>query len=451
MIPKIIHYVWLGGCEKPKSVKQCIASWKKHCPDYVFMEWNEKNSPLTANEFVRKAYEDKMWAFVSDYIRMFAMDKYGGVYLDTDVNMLESLDSLLGNRFFTGFESEGLPFSGAVFGAEKKHELLRKMLRYYDSTTFVSNHAEKFINTRLVSQLLIDNYGCSKHAFLFLVRKIDSATLEVLKTLDDPQHDFYIHVDAKSGPIDLTTITRNLQYSRAVLIPRVSVGWAAYSMVSAEMELLRYATSAKTQYSYYHLLSESDFPLVSNQHLQAFFAKQDLEFVEIERNNDANTRNRLKYYYPLQEWLGKRHGFLWILQKGLLMVEHLIRINRLKHEQEIPIIAKGSQWFSITDKFAKYVVSNSALVTRICRASRAPDEVFLQTLLLNSGFSEKVAKKANGNLRYIRWGQGNSPQTLGPDDFRILKQSGKLFARKINKQSDGLDLRQMVIDSMNKE
>lgn len=290
-----------------------------------------------------------------------------------------------------------------------------------------------------------------KHAFLFLVRKIDSATLEVLKTLDDPQHDFYIHVDAKSGPMDLTTITRNLQYSRAVLIPRVSVGWAAYSMVSAEMELLRYATSAKTQYSYYHLLSESDFPLVSNQHLQAFFAKQDLEFVEIERNNDANTRNRLKYYYPLQEWLGKRHGFLWILQKGLLMVEHLIRINRLKHEQEIPIIAKGSQWFSITDKFAKYVVSNSALVTRICRASRAPDEVFLQTLLLNSGFSEKVAKKANGNLRYIRWGQGNSPQTLGPDDFRILKQSGKLFARKINKQSDGLDLRQMVIDSMNKE
>lgn len=163
MIPKIIHYVWLGGCEKPKSVKQCIASWKKHCPDYIFMEWNEKNSPLTANEFVRKAYEDKMWAFVSDYIRMFAMDKYGGVYLDTDVNMLESLDSLLDNRFFTGFESEGLPFSGAVFGAEKKHELLRKMLRYYDSTTFVSNHAEKFINTRLVSQLLIDNYGCSKH------------------------------------------------------------------------------------------------------------------------------------------------------------------------------------------------------------------------------------------------------------------------------------------------
>ncbi|QFQ92435.1 beta-1,6-N-acetylglucosaminyltransferase [Lacticaseibacillus manihotivorans] len=290
-----------------------------------------------------------------------------------------------------------------------------------------------------------------KQAFLFLVRQIDAATLDVMKMLDDPQHDFYVHVDAKSGPVALPTIAKALKYSHVVLVPRVAVGWAAYSMVAAEMQLLREATSAKTLYAYYHLLSESDFPLVSNQKFQAFFTDKDLEFVEIERNNDVNTRNRLRYYYPLQERLGKRHGFYWLMQKGLLVVEHLLRVNRLKHVQELPIIAKGSQWFSITDDFAKYVVSNSALVTRVCRVSRAPDEVFLQTLLLNSKFASKLAPQTSGNLRYIRWGQGNSPKSLGPKDFQALQQSGKLFARKISGLSDGLALRQLVRDEINKE
>ncbi|WP_243680884.1 beta-1,6-N-acetylglucosaminyltransferase [Lacticaseibacillus manihotivorans] len=139
------------------------------------------------------------------------------------------------------------------------------------------------------------------------------------------------------------------------------------------------------------------------------------------------------------------------MQKGLLVVEHLLRVNRLKHVQELPIIAKGSQWFSITDDFAKYVVSNSALVTRVCRVSRAPDEVFLQTLLLNSKFASKLAPQTSGNLRYIRWGQGNSPKSLGPKDFQALQQSGKLFARKISGLSDGLALRQLVRDEINKE
>lgn len=287
----------------------------------------------------------------------------------------------------------------------------------------------------------------SKHAFLFLVRQIDAQTLGVMQALDDPQHDFYVHVDAKSGPIDEVAIHQSLHDSSVVIVPRVSVGWAAYSMVEAELSLLRTAAQAATQYAYYHLVSESDFPLVSNQALQAFFATQETEFVELERVNDSNTINRVKYYYPLQEHLGKRHGLPWLMQKGLLGLERVARIDRLKRQTAVETIAKGSQWFSITDDFAQYVVANAALVEQLCRASRAPDEVFLQTLLLNSKFAKRVAPPTLSNLRYIRWAKGNSPQLLGPQDYPELVESGKLFARKITGDAEGQALRHLILET----
>ena len=131
-IPKVIHYVWVGGGEKSAEIERCIASWKKHCPDYEIREWNETNFDTHSNRFVKEAYRQKKWAFVSDYIRVWVIYNYGGIYLDADCLVLSSLDELRRDRAFVGFERNDIPFT-ACFGAEKKHPLVKKMLDCYSS------------------------------------------------------------------------------------------------------------------------------------------------------------------------------------------------------------------------------------------------------------------------------------------------------------------------------
>ena len=160
MIPKIIHYVWVGNNPKPKDIKKCMKTWKKHLKDYKIIEWNESNFDISSHPFVKKAYEAKKWAYVSDYIRMYAIYNYGGIYLDTDVLVLENFDKFLNNKVFVGFERENYPFT-AVFGAEKKNKFIKKLLDYYDNLDAYNFDFENN-NTISVSNILISEYGCSK-------------------------------------------------------------------------------------------------------------------------------------------------------------------------------------------------------------------------------------------------------------------------------------------------
>ena len=160
MIPIIIHYVWVGNNPKPKDIKKCMKTWKKHLKDYKIIEWNESNFDISSHPFVKKAYEAKKWAYVSDYIRMYAIYNYGGIYLDTDVLVLENFDKFLNNKVFVGFERENYPFT-AVFGAEKKNKFIKKLLDYYDNLDAYNFDFENN-NTISVSNILINEYGCSK-------------------------------------------------------------------------------------------------------------------------------------------------------------------------------------------------------------------------------------------------------------------------------------------------
>ncbi len=160
MIPKIIHYVWVGNNPKPKDIKKCMKTWKKHLKDYKIIEWNESNFDISSHPFVKKAYEAKKWAYVSDYIRMYAIYNYGGIYLDTDVLVLENFDKFLNNKVFVGFERKNYPFT-AVFGAEKKNKFIKKLLDYYDNLDAYNFDFENN-NTISVSNILINEYGCSK-------------------------------------------------------------------------------------------------------------------------------------------------------------------------------------------------------------------------------------------------------------------------------------------------
>lgn len=160
-IPKIIHYVWVGGNEKSKDIQRCMKTWEKHLKDYKIIEWNEKNFDIESNKFVKDAYDAKKWAYVSDYIRAYAIYNYGGIYLDTDVLVIDNLEELLDNKAFVGYENPQYPFT-AVFGAEKKHPFIKKMLDYYDEISFKFdvNNQYKFVNTKTVSDILIEDYNC---------------------------------------------------------------------------------------------------------------------------------------------------------------------------------------------------------------------------------------------------------------------------------------------------
>ncbi len=104
-IPRTIHYIWVGGNPKPDSVNKYIETWKKYCHDYEIKEWNEKNYDVTKNRYCREAYEAKKWAFVTDYMRLDILDKEGGIYMDSDVEILKNLDNFLNEPAFSSFEA----------------------------------------------------------------------------------------------------------------------------------------------------------------------------------------------------------------------------------------------------------------------------------------------------------------------------------------------------------
>lgn len=134
MIPKIIHYCWFGPAEMPVLVQSCITSWRKHLPDYEFMFWNENNFDLNSISFTKEAYLAKKYAFVTDYVRVFALEKYGGIYLDTDIEVIKSFNDLLESRAILGFE-DGISLT-ALMGCEKHHPLVCKLLSFYKFLPF---------------------------------------------------------------------------------------------------------------------------------------------------------------------------------------------------------------------------------------------------------------------------------------------------------------------------
>lgn len=137
MIPKIIHYCWFGGKPKPPLAQKCLQSWSRFCPDYEIIEWNENNFDLSAAPlYVRQAYEAKRWAFVTDYVRLKALTELGGVYLDTDVELLKPLDGFLHHQAFAGFESlQGV--QTGLLACQKEFPLFQRFLEHYHTASFL--------------------------------------------------------------------------------------------------------------------------------------------------------------------------------------------------------------------------------------------------------------------------------------------------------------------------
>ena len=179
MIPKRIIYCWFGGNEKPEGVKNCIKTWKEKMQDWEFLEINEDNFNISYNKYVEEAYKYKKWAFVSDVARLWALYNYGGIYMDTDVLVYQSLEKFLKHDFFTGFENVHYPVT-AVMGAVKGNNLIKKMLDVYDEKKFElkKNWYEYETNTVIMSDILSEIFDRDRNEY----QEVDNMAVYPRKT-----------------------------------------------------------------------------------------------------------------------------------------------------------------------------------------------------------------------------------------------------------------------------
>lgn len=160
MIKKTIHYCWFGRGQKPELAIRCIESWKKYCPDYEIIEWNEDNFDINSNLYVKQAYENKKYAFVTDYVRLFVLYNYGGIYMDTDVEVLKPLDLFLKHRAFSSFESNKLIPTG-IMASEKGNKWIKDLLDEYKNIKFIDDNGNFDLkpNTNRITELSLKKYG----------------------------------------------------------------------------------------------------------------------------------------------------------------------------------------------------------------------------------------------------------------------------------------------------
>jgi hypothetical protein len=154
-IPKKIHYCWFGGKSKPDLVKKCIESWKKKLIDYEIIEWNEENFDIHCCSYVKEAYESGKFAFVSDYVRVLALYNFGGIYLDTDVEVFKSFDDFLHHESFWGFEQENY-IATSTIGAAKGNALIKLFLDSYENKKFIKEDGsyDSLTNVAIITELL---------------------------------------------------------------------------------------------------------------------------------------------------------------------------------------------------------------------------------------------------------------------------------------------------------
>ena len=227
MIPKKIHYCWFGNGEKPELAIKCIESWKTHCPDYELVEWNEQSFDIdSAPLYVRQAYENKKWAFVTDYVRLYAMVSYGGVYMDTDVEVIKNIDAFLDNSAFLGFE-DGKNILTAVMACEKNFPLFKEMMNAYDDAFFVKEDGSLDTTTNVVRVTNV----CLNHG---LVQNNEHQFIEGLAVYP---RDYFCPVEYLSGKLKKTENT-------------VAVHWFSESWFSDEQrqEMTRWRKRRRFDY-----------------------------------------------------------------------------------------------------------------------------------------------------------------------------------------------------------
>ncbi len=203
-IPKVIHYCWFGKGKKSELAEKCISSWKKYCKDYEIKEWNEEKFDINSNEYVRQAYESKKYAFVTDYVRLYAIYTEGGIYMDTDVEVLKPLDEFLKHKAFSSFENNNMIPTGIMAG-EKGNAWIKDLLDEYTNLKFIDENGNIDVTTNVVR---ITNLTKAKYDL-----KLESSFQELKNGLVTIYpFDYFCPKDWETGKINLTENSHTIHH-----------------------------------------------------------------------------------------------------------------------------------------------------------------------------------------------------------------------------------------------
>lgn len=302
-----------------------------------------------------------------------------------------------------------------------------------------------------------------KHACLIMIHNNYEQVRYLLELLDSYDNDLYIHVDLKSRfeDEDKSFLIRNVRKSKIYFVQRISVSWGGFSQIRAEQILL--SEAVKKYHDYYHLLSGADLPLKPWKEIDEFFlfnkGKEFVHFMKPDTVKDLQKRSQ--YYWIFQEYIGdpkkiKQSGnvkkiALFGIQRCFVLLQKFFGINRRKEY----LFSCGANWFSITNEFANYVVSKEKWIENTFANTLCCDEVFLQTLIVNSPFREntyrhgEAATWQEANQRMVDWGRGR-PYIFRKKDYDELVNYPYCFARKFDWQVDK-DIIKLLCEKNQKE
>lgn len=276
-----------------------------------------------------------------------------------------------------------------------------------------------------------------KDAYLILAHRNDYLFNTLIELLDNENNDIYIHMDKKTKNINEELIKNKVKKSNIYFVDRIKCNWGGFSLVKAELNLLKEAT--KNNYRYYHLLSGQDLPIKFQNEIYDFFEKhKGKQFISFQ-DEKFNFKKRIKYYYPFQEILGRK-SFKTLYGKILcnipIKLQNIFKLYRNKNVS----FQKGDQWFSITNDFAKYIIENEKKYKKIFKNTYCSDELFIQTALINSKYMNDLYSNKYNNpkvsvKRFIDWNRG-TPYVWKKDDFNELISSEALYARKFDEKTD---------------
>ena len=277
-----------------------------------------------------------------------------------------------------------------------------------------------------------------RHAYLIIAHNEYPVLKALLEMLDDDRNTLFLHIDHRAQPLyEKIKTLRTQKADLKILSNRISVYWGDISQVEVEYLLLETALQQGT-FDYYHLLSGVDLPLKSQQQIHQFFDEhQGKEFVSFwnspAHQKDLDRKVSYRYYLTKYRRPGEKwHALATPFFNLLLIIQKVFGIRRNKEIE----FQKGSQWFSITHAFAQYLIQQKKWALKRFRYTLCPDEIFVQTVLWNSPFKEKIYNlqdELKGNMRLIDWKRGH-PYVWKNEDLNELLHSPMLFARKFTSQ-----------------
>ncbi len=278
------------------------------------------------------------------------------------------------------------------------------------------------------------------HAYLILAHRQDETLRFLISSIDDKRNELFVHLDKKAGPIDAAVF--RTQHCHLHFVQRMDTNWGSFSLVLAELSLLTEATRMG-HHAYYHLLSGQDLPIKDQGQIHQFFEKNmGKEFVSFDQKFEFDYR--VHYFYPIQKRL---QAGMWG-RKCNVALQKIQQFLNIRRNQKINFFS-GSQWFSISDDCARYVVGQANWIKKVFHHGFATDEIFLQTVLMDSTFSQHFyhspthdkdlkhlsTKNEIDCLRLVNWENGK-PAIFKSENLQEIINSECLFARKFDEKVD---------------